>query len=243
MANYPGAVAFFKQSLRSSAESKIQETMSRPMSHTKAIALNHLDFAALLVSRVCHDLVSPVGAVVNGLEVLEDETDMAMRADALRLVAASAEQAAARLQFARIAFGAAGSAGAELDLAEVGRITSGLLKGGKVELVWKAEAVNWPKDWAKLLMNAVLVAADCLPRGGRVHVETGGDATAPKFVIRAAGTIARLTPEVEWALKGEPVAPLDGRSIQPYLTFHLSQGLALALSVGVAEGEVRFAAG
>jgi len=76
-----------------------------------------------------------------------------------------------------------------------------------------------------------------------VHVETGGDATAPKFVIRAAGTIARLTPEVEWALKGEPVAPLDGRSIQPYLTFHLSQGLALALSVGVAEGEVRFAAG
>src|SRR6266704_6686684 len=130
------------------------------MYHAKGLAMNDLDFAALLVSRVCHDLVSPVGAVVNGLEVLEDETDPAMRADALRLVAASAEQAAARLQFARIAFGAAGSAGAELDLTEVGRIVRGLLRGGKVEIDWQAASVNWPKDWAKLLMNVVLSAAD-----------------------------------------------------------------------------------
>jgi len=70
--------------------------------------MDDIDLAALLVSRVCHDLVSPVGAVVNGLEVLADETDVTMRADALRLVAASAEQASARLQFARLAFGAAG---------------------------------------------------------------------------------------------------------------------------------------
>ena len=213
------------------------------MSQAKAIALNDLDFAALLVSRVCHDLVSPVGAVVNGLEVLEDETDIAMRADALRLVAASAEQAAARLQFARIAFGAAGSAGAELDLAEVGRIMSGLLKGGKVELIWQAEAVNWPKDWAKLLMNAVLVGADSLPRGGKVHVETSGDSRSPKFSIRAAGTIARLTPEVERALSGEPAGMLDGRSIQPYLTYQLSHSLSATLSVAAGEGEVRLGAG
>ena len=213
------------------------------MPHAKAAALNDLDFAALLVSRVCHDLVSPVGAVVNGLEVLEDETDMAMRADALRLVAASAEQAAARLQFARIAFGAAGSAGAELDLAEVGRIMAGLLKGGKVELVWQAEAVNWPKDWAKLLMNAVLVGADSLPRGGKIYVETSGDAQAPKFAIRAAGSIARLTPEVERALAGEPAGLLDGRSIQPYLTYQISQTLSTTLNTSAAEGEVRLKAG
>src|SRR4029079_612677 len=124
----------------------------------KGIEMNDLDFAALLVSRVCHDLVSPVGAVVNGLEVLEDETDLAMRAEALRLVAASAEQAAARLQFCRIAFGAAGSAGAELDLAEVGRIMAGLLKGGKVELFWQAHAANWPKGWANRLLTTGLSA-------------------------------------------------------------------------------------
>src|SRR5256885_14287733 len=103
-----------------------------------ACSMNDLDFAALLVSRVCHDLVSPVGAVVNGLEILADERDPAMRADALKLVASSAEQAAARLQFARIAFGAAGSADAALDLMELGRIASGLLSGGKVAMQWDA---------------------------------------------------------------------------------------------------------
>src|ERR1041385_2803738 len=130
------------------------------MFHVKGLAVNDLEFAALLVSRVCHDLVSPLGAVMNGLEVLEDERDIAMRADALKLVSSSAEQAAARLQFARLAYGAAGSAGAELDLTEVGRITRGLVRGGKVELDWHAPPVNWPKDWAKLLMNAVMLAAD-----------------------------------------------------------------------------------
>src|SRR5258708_14078008 len=89
--------------------------------------MNDIEFAALLVSRVCHDLVSPVGAVVNGLEVLEDERDATMRADALKLITSSAAMAAARLQFARIAFRAAGSPGAELDLTEVGRIVPRLL--------------------------------------------------------------------------------------------------------------------
>ena len=209
----------------------------------KGLALNDLDFAALLVSRVCHDLVSPVGAVVNGLEVLEDETDVAMRADALRLVAASAEQAAARLQFARIAFGAAGSAGAELDLAEVARIVAGLLRGGKVELVWTHKPVNWPKDWAKLLMNSVLAAADCLPRGGRVTVETSGEGGSPSFRISATGTTARLGADAERALLGEPTGMLDGRSIQPYLTYQLAKGLNAGLNVTATEGEVRFAAG
>src|ERR1700753_2302190 len=108
----------------------------------RADPMNDLEFAAMLVSRVCHDLVSPVGAVVNGLEVLEDETDSAMRADALRLVAVSAELAAARLKFPPIAYGAAGSVGAELDLTEVSRVVEGLMKGGKVELDWQPAAIN-----------------------------------------------------------------------------------------------------
>jgi histidine phosphotransferase ChpT len=209
----------------------------------KGLAMNDLDFAALLVSRVCHDLVSPVGAVVNGLEVLEDETDLAMRADALRLVAASAEQAAARLKFCRIAFGAAGSAGAELDLTEVGRIMTGLLKGGKVELVWHGQAANWPKDWAKLLMNAVLAAADCLPRGGRVTAETSGTASAPAFRVTGTGMVVRLVAETERALAGEPTGLLDGRSIQPYLTYQLGKSLNAGLNVTCALDEVSFAAG
>ncbi len=202
-----------------------------------------LDFAALLVSRVCHDLVSPVGAVVNGLEVLEDERDAAMRADALKLVTSSAALAAARLQFARIAFGAAGSAGAELDLNEVGRTVCGLLEGSKTEIGWEAPAVNWPKDWAKLLMNSALLAADCLPRGGRVRVTTTLDSSAPGFLIRATGQGARVHEDVDKALRGVSVGSLDGRSIQPYLTYKLARLLDTELTLVRSEGTVEITAG
>jgi histidine phosphotransferase ChpT len=206
-------------------------------------SMSELEFAALLVSRVCHDLVSPVGAVVNGLEVLEDERDAGMRADALKLVVSSAEQATARLQFARIAFGAAGSAGAELDLNEVGRTVRGLLSSGKVELDWQAASLNWPKDWAKLLMNATLLAADSLPRGGNVHVESSSDPAAPGFTVRATGVNARFLDEVEKAARGEPVYPLDGRSIQAYLTYKLSRTLNAGLTLTARDGMIQLVAG
>jgi histidine phosphotransferase ChpT len=205
--------------------------------------MSDLDFAALLVSRVCHDLVSPVGAVVNGLEVLEEERDAAMRADALRLVTSSAALAAARLQFARIAFGAAGSAGAELDLNEVGRTVCGLLEGSKTEIGWEAAPVNWPKDWAKLLMNSALLAADCLPRGGRVRVTTTTESSAPAFLVRAMGQGARVHEDVDRALRGENAGSLDGRSIQPYLTYKLARLLNTELTLARSEGVIEISAG
>src|ERR1700760_2881144 len=192
--------------------------------------MNEIEFSALMVSRVCHDLVGPLGAVVNGLEVLEEERDAAMREDALPRVASSANQALARIQFMRIAFGAAGSAGAELDLGEIGRLTEGLLQGGKVQLVWNAQRLYWPKDWAKLLMNATLLAADCLPRGGVVTVETSSDAQAPSFHIRAEGLNARATEKVDRAVKGEP-PNLNARHVQPFLTYKLSRSAGASLSV------------
>jgi histidine phosphotransferase ChpT len=206
-------------------------------------AMNDLDFAALLVSRVCHDLVSPVGAVVNGLEVLEDERDATMRADALKLVTSSADQAAARLQFARIAFGAAGSAGAELDLNEIGRIVKGLSHGSKVEIDWQAAHVNWPKDWAKLLMNATLLASDGLPRGGQVRVETSADGAAPGFTVRASGQGARMLEDVEKAMRGETGTALDGRSVQAYLTHKLARGVNAGLTLTAREGQIELVAG
>ena len=205
--------------------------------------MGELEFAALLVSRVCHDLVSPVGAVVNGLEVLEDERDATMRADALKLVTSSAEQATARLQFARIAFGAAGSAGAELDLNEIGRTVQGLVRGGKVKVDWQAGSLNWPKDWAKLLMNATLLASDSLPRGGHIKVETSSDPAAPGFTVRATGQNARFLDEVEKAARGEPVYPLDGRSIQAFLTYKLARTLNAGLTLTARDGTVELVAG
>jgi histidine phosphotransferase ChpT len=206
--------------------------------------MNDIDFASFLVSRVCHDLVGPMGAVVNGLEVLEDERDAAMRADALKIVSQSATQALARLQFLRIAFGAAGSAGAELDLGEVGRLVSGLLSGSKVKLEWQAARVNWPKDWAKLLMNATLLAADCLPRGGVVRVLTSETVASPSFRIDASGPYAKVLDEVDKALQGDANhAPADARGIQPFLTYKIAHGLGTRLRVSAREGTIEVAAG
>jgi histidine phosphotransferase ChpT len=207
-----------------------------------ALSMSDLEFAALLVSRVCHDLVSPVGAVVNGLEVLEEERDGALRADALKLVTSSADRAAARLQFARIAFGAAGSAGAELDLTEVGRMITGLLSGGKIQLAWNASPVNWPKDWAKLLMNSALIAADALPRGGTLSVATAIKAV-PGFFITASGQSARVHDEVVRVLRGEPNLPLDGRSIQPFLTYRLARLLNTRLELTSSDNAITLTAG
>ncbi len=206
--------------------------------------MNELDFSAYLVSRVCHDLVSPLGAVVNGLEVLEDERDAAMRADALKIVASSAAQALARIQFMRIAFGAAGSAGAELDLGEIGRLVSGLFSGSKITLEWDVANVHWPKDWAKLLMNATLLAADCLPRGGAVKVVSSGDAASPAFRIRATGSHARVLEEVEKAVRGEANSgATDARGVQPFLTHKLARALNAGLTLTAGEGLVEIAAG
>ena len=204
--------------------------------------MSEIEFAALLVSRVCHDLVGPLGAVVNGMEVLEDERDAEMRADAIRLVTSSAEQALARIQFMRIAFGAAGSAGAELDLAEVGRLISGLLAGGKTSLDWQTGPAYWGKDWAKLIMNATLLAADCLPRGGVVTVEAGPDQAAPSFKIRAEGLNARVTEEVDRALRGED-QNVDARHVQPFLTHKLSRTVNAAITIAPLEGAVEITAG
>jgi histidine phosphotransferase ChpT len=204
--------------------------------------MTEIEFAALLVSRVCHDLVGPLGAVVNGMEVLEDERDPAMRADAIKLVTMSADQALARIQFMRIAFGAAGSAGAELDLSEIGRLIAGLLEGGKVQLVWNVPKIYWAKDWAKLLMNAALLAADCLPRGGTVAVETGSETLAPSFHIRAQGLNARVTEEMARSLKGEALN-VDARHVQPFLTHKLSRTVNATLSVVPGEGAVEIIGG
>jgi histidine phosphotransferase ChpT len=206
--------------------------------------MEDIEFAAFLVSRVCHDLVGPLGAVVNGLEVMEDERDAAMRADALKIVSSSALQALARLQFLRIAFGAAGSAGAELDVGEVGRLVAGLLEGGKVQLQWQAQHVNWPKNWAKLLMNATLLGADCLPRGGALNVEVSADPAMPSFKIVATSPHARLLEEVANAVRGEASEDhLDARGIQPYLTHKLARDLNAGLTLTAREGVVEIAAG
>ena len=139
--------------------------------------LEALDLAALLCSRVCHDIISPVGAIINGLEVLDEDNSEDMREFAFGLIRRSAAQGSAKLQFARLAFGAAGSAGAEIDLADAERVARGYMEGEKADFSWSAPKSLMPKNLVKLMLNLVLLANAAVPRGGSVSavIEGGND--------------------------------------------------------------------
>src|ERR1700694_1774957 len=117
--------------------------MSAPSS---PIAIGALDLAALLCSRVCHDLISPVGAIVNGLEVMDEDKDEETTGFALDLIKKSEKQASAKLQFCRIAFGAAGSAGAQIDLGDAEKVARRLLSNDRTTIAWNLPRELLPKN-------------------------------------------------------------------------------------------------
>ena len=140
--------------------------MSDASSPATATAPDALELAALLCSRVCHDLISPVGAIVNGLEVLDDDPKPDDREFALDLIRKSAKTASARLQFCRLAFGAAGSSGAQIDLGDAQTMARGHIEDGKCSITWNLPRILMPKNRVKLLLNMLVVSQHTIPRGG-----------------------------------------------------------------------------
>src|SRR5579863_6523641 len=203
--------------------------MSAP---SNPIAIGALDLAALLCSRVCHDLISPVGAIVNGLEVLEEDKDEETKTFALDLIKKSAAQASAKLQFCRLAFGAAGSAGAQIELGDAEKAARGLIEDGKTTIAWNLPRELVPKNRAKLLLNMLMVAGGAIPRGGTLTVDPLGVG----YRITAAGLNARVTPATADLLSGSPAHPVDAHAIQPLYTGILARDCGLTLSAA-AEGE------
>ncbi len=197
-------------------------------------ALDALDLAALLCSRVCHDVISPVGAIVNGLEVLEDEEDADMRAIAFDLIKKSAETASARLQFCRLAFGAAGSAGASIDTGDAERVVRGLFADQKTQINWRAARALMPKNKVKLILNLCLLAAGAIPRGGVITVTTSETGAPDSFRISVAakGVNAKLASQTPALLAGTPGHDgLDAHAIQPFYTGLVAKAAHMRLSV------------
>jgi histidine phosphotransferase ChpT len=209
-----------------------------------AVTLDSLDLAALVCSRVCHDVISPVGAIVNGLEVLDEENDPTMRDFALDLIRKSARQAAARLQFARLAFGAAGSAGAAIDLADAESVARGMFMDDKVAISWTAPRALLPKNRVKLLLNLVVMAITAIPRGGSVAVTVEGDDEASHFTIAATGVSARIPPHAADLLSGEPEnGHVDAHVIQPFYTGMVARAAGMAVQTSLEGDTVTFKAG
>ncbi|GLK72685.1 histidine phosphotransferase [Ancylobacter dichloromethanicus] len=200
---------------------------------TTAIDLDKLDLAALLCSRVCHDVISPVGAIVNGLEVLEDEDDPAMKSFALDLIAKSARQASARLQFARLAFGAAGSAGAQIDTGDAEKVARGFIEDDRTSLAWQLPRVLAPKNKVKLLLNLLVVATSTIPRGGRLAVEENGAGEEGGFRLSTQGSHSRIPPHLVALLAGQAQegGALDAHAIQPHYTGLLARATGYAISL------------
>ena len=197
-------------------------------------SIEALDLAALLCSRVCHDLISPVGAIVNGLEVLEEAKDEETKTFALDLIKKSATTASAKLQFCRIAFGAAGSAGAQIDLGDAQTIARGFLEDDKTKLAWNLPHVLLAKNRVKLLLNMLLIAGQAIPRGGKLTVDPIGSGDTMGFKISAAGTIAKIPPNVPPLLAGEAGAePLDAHRIQPFYAGMLAQACGVKATMAM----------
>ena len=158
-----------------------------------------IEFASLMCSRLCHDLLSPVGALNNGLELLADEDDPALRKEYLALLADGARASAERLKFFRLAFGAAGGFGDRIDAAEVrGALDSLAAISGKVAFGWVADCTTLDRASTRIVLNLGLIALDALVRGGRLDIglENG------EIVVRAEGPRLVLDGEVRKVLEG-----------------------------------------
>lgn len=198
-----------------------------------------LDLAALLSSRVCHDIISPVGAIVNGIELMGEDSDM--KAFAMELIQNSARQASAKVQFARIAFGAAGSAGSEIDIADAEKVAKGLFEFEKAEIEWSAPVMLMAKNKVKLLLNMVLISLQFVPRGGVISVTVGDN--GDQLQIKAQGPSQRVPADLVKTLAGgQAPESVDAHMVQPVYASLLADDVGMTLSIAERGDEIELRA-
>lgn len=179
-----------------------------------------VDFASLLCSRICHDLLSPVGAMNNGLELLADENDPDARGQVLQLLADSARASADRLKFFRLAFGSGGGLGDAIATSELHAATEGLVRTNpRITLGWMVDVPTLPKNQAKILLNLTMIAVEALVRGGKLDVGAEG----PEIVVRAEGPRIVLDKEVRAVLAGEADSAATSRTSPAWLIRRLAE--------------------
>ncbi len=201
-----------------------------------------VELAAHLAARMCHDFISPAGAIASGLDLLEDPSAQDMRDDALALIADSARKLVALLSFDRVAFGASQAAEA-FDPRELERLTQGIFAHQRASLDWSVEPESLSKPVARVLLNLAQICGAALPMGGEARIavsETGG---VTRIVGRAVGARVRLRPEVLEGLNGERLGEgLGGHWVQAFYLRGLIDSAGGALEVDIGEGEVTLSA-
>ncbi|GLQ56716.1 histidine phosphotransferase ChpT [Devosia nitrariae] len=211
------------------------------------IELNATDLAAMLCSRVCHDLINPIGAIGNGLEVLSDPSQAEMAEGARDLIASAAKQSRAKLEFARLAYGASSTAGTDIDTRECERVARLFFEIEKADLDWQVPLILLPKLKAKLFMNMLLIAAGSVPRGGTVMARISGEAGRESFEFNSSSDPEKrqktLVPSgAAELLSGAPPEGVDARGIQPFYTGLLSRMTGMDVKIGLEDERFVFTA-
>ncbi|TFF17965.1 histidine phosphotransferase [Jiella endophytica] len=204
---------------------------------TSLPSISAADLAALLASRLCHDIISPVFGIQSGLELLDD---MPGDKESMDLVRSSLKAAVAKLQFARIAFGAAGSQTAAIDLNDAKTVAIGYMDHEKPSLVWEGEPGYVPKNYAKIVLNLVVMASAAISRGGEIKVVI--ESIEPfRATVSAGGGRIRLQPRLVQMLDGTEVEEaLDAQAIQPFYTLFLAEESGLAVTYEKTDEKVEF---
>jgi histidine phosphotransferase ChpT len=195
--------------------------------------MNPVDLASVLCSRLCHDLLSPIGALNNGIELLADETDPEMRERCLELLADSARASANKLKFFRLAFGSGGAFGEEIDTHEAQVALGGLFGAERrIELAWVVNEEKLPKDAVKLLLNIAMLAGDALVRGGRLDVAAERREGETELAVRADGPRILLDPALRAMLTDGGAGSVEPRAAGAWLANKLvsDAGGAIRLS-------------
>jgi histidine phosphotransferase ChpT len=210
------------------------------MSKNPNLTLAGPDLAALLCSRVCHDVISPVGAINNGLELLDEG---GADADAMELIRTSALNASVRLKFARLAFGASGSVGASIDTGEAERAAKDFAAAEKkTEVNWTGPRAIIAKNRVKLLLNLFLVAYGSIPRGGTIDISLENPEFDAVFTIVARGRLMRVPPKFIEICSGTIEESIDAHSIQPYYTVLLAEESGMEISYSTTAEELTYVA-
>ncbi len=200
------------------------------------LTLGAPELAALLCSRVCHDIISPVGAINNGLELLDEG---GADEEAMGLIRASARNASARLQYARIAFGAAGSAGMQIDTGDAEAVASAYMANEKPDFTWSGTRALLPKNQVKLLLNLLLIANAAIPRGGEISVTLDTSDDSPVFTLRATGPMMRVPPKFLELHSGQtPDEPIDAHAVQPYYTLLLAHEAGMKIDIRASSDDI-----
>tara|TARA_R110002167_G_scaffold18526_12_gene69308 strand:+ start:3683 stop:4342 length:660 start_codon:yes stop_codon:yes gene_type:complete len=200
------------------------------------------ELATYVAAKLCHDFISPAGAIASGLDLLSDPSAQDMRDDAMGLIAQSAKKLVNLVHFARVAFGAA-TTSERFSEPELHRLVAGMIEGGRATMDWRVEDGDFGKPAARALVNLAYLTVGALPSGGVATILTRREGDVIVMEGAAVGARARLKPEATTGLAGARLNEgLAGQWIQPYWLWLTVTGSGGTLSVEIEEGQVRLLA-